>query len=63
MMCPTIGIHPNGTYLEINDPLLSWWVIPPAVIIAILLFMILSFLTSHLFASSTNDKMKKQEVL
>lgn len=63
MMCPTIGIHPNGTYLEINNPLLSWWVIPPAVIIAILLFMILSFLTSHLFASSTNDKMKKQEVL
>ncbi|MDI5788939.1 hypothetical protein PO124_12530 [Bacillus licheniformis] len=39
-MCPTIGIHPNGVPLENGDPLTSWAVVPPAVVLSVLLFAI-----------------------
>ncbi|MGG0901096.1 lantibiotic immunity ABC transporter MutE/EpiE family permease subunit [Bacillus subtilis] len=60
MMCPTIGIHPNGLLLEKNDPLLSWMVVPPAILISILLFLIIAFLTSRSFAPSIDYRTKNQ---
>ncbi|MEC0598771.1 lantibiotic immunity ABC transporter MutE/EpiE family permease subunit [Bacillus spizizenii] len=63
MMCPTIGIHPNGLLLENNDPLLSWMVVPPAIVISILFFLILAFLTSRSFAPTTDYKMNKREAM
>ncbi|NLM38861.1 MAG: lantibiotic immunity ABC transporter MutE/EpiE family permease subunit [Firmicutes bacterium] len=36
MMCPLIGVHPNGTFLPPNDPLLNSGVIPLGLTLAVL---------------------------
>ena len=63
MMCPAIGIHPNGLLLEKNDPLLSWAVVPSAVFISIVLLLILAFLTSRSFAPAKDYRTNKQEAM
>ncbi|WP_270573374.1 lantibiotic immunity ABC transporter MutE/EpiE family permease subunit [Bacillus glycinifermentans] len=50
MMCPAIGIHPNGLPLENGDPLHSWAVVPPAVLLSALLFAVLMVATKRSFS-------------
>ncbi|MBP2072426.1 lantibiotic immunity ABC transporter MutE/EpiE family permease subunit [Thermoanaerobacterium butyriciformans] len=45
LMCPIIGVHPNGTLLQINDSLRDPSVIPIGVIVSVLAFLIFSILT------------------
>lgn len=49
MICPLIGIHPNGIPLKENDPLLSASVLPVGIFISIMAFLLLTVLTSIWF--------------
>lgn len=50
MMCPIVGVHPNGVPLEKGSPLLDPSVIPIGLAIALVMFLLLSFLTAVWFA-------------
>ncbi|KDE49234.1 lantibiotic permease [Geobacillus sp. CAMR12739] len=50
MMCPIVGVHPNGVPLEKGNPLLDPSVIPTGLAIALAIFLLLSFLTAAWFA-------------
>lgn len=63
VMCPTIGIHPNGVPLENGDPLTSWAVVPPAVVLSVLLFAILARLTRRSFSPAVDRKSIKREAV
>jgi len=54
LMCPIIGVHPNGTALLDGNPLLSTDSITKGIIISLAFFIIISFITSIWF--------KKREV-
>ena len=49
LMCPIIGVHPNGTLLESTSPLLDASVIPQGIIISIVSLIILAFITAVWF--------------
>jgi len=49
LMCPIIGVHPNGVPLELSDPLRNPSVIPMGVIMAIAALMIFTMITSIWF--------------
>lgn len=55
LICPILGILPNGLLAEAKDPLLNSNVIPVGIGLSIVLFIILLLATAHWF--------KKQEVL
>lgn len=50
LMAPILGILPNGTLGEANNPLLNSNVILPGVILSILLFVLLALGTAHWFS-------------
>ncbi|WP_302417525.1 lantibiotic immunity ABC transporter MutE/EpiE family permease subunit [Blautia marasmi] len=50
LMCPIIGVHPNGVLLEAGDPLLDPSVIPVGVVVSIAAFLVFTVLSSVWFA-------------
>jgi len=50
LMCPIMGVHPNGTALAANDALLSTSVIPAGILISLLFFIAASMLTAFWFS-------------
>lgn len=50
LMCPIIGVHPNGIILSDGDPLLAASVIPLGIMVSILVFTVMTFLTSIWFS-------------
>ncbi|MFT5871526.1 MAG: lantibiotic protection ABC transporter MutE/EpiE family permease subunit [Clostridium sp.] len=54
IMCPILGILPNGTLAEIGSPMLNHSVIPIGIILSLILFALLLIVTANWF--------KKQEV-
>lgn len=54
LMCPIIGVHPNGTILPEGSPLLSADLVVKGIIISLASFIVISFVTSIWF--------KKREV-
>lgn len=51
-----LGIHPNGTYLPSDSPLLKQSVVPVAVIISLGLLIVTSLLTMFLYESKVSNK-------
>ncbi|WP_223068848.1 lantibiotic immunity ABC transporter MutE/EpiE family permease subunit [Paenibacillus caui] len=49
LMCPVIGVLPNGLPVPAGDPLLDKSVILPGIIISVFLFVVLSLLTAWSF--------------
>ena len=49
LMCPIIGVHPNGTLLESANPLLNSSVIPVGFAISFIAFIIFTFITAVWF--------------
>lgn len=49
LMCPLIGVHPNGIALNQGDPLLNGDVIGIGIILSMISFSILLFITGKLF--------------
>lgn len=49
LMCPILGILPNGTLAEAGDILLNPNAIPSGIIMSVLLFLLLIFVTAHWF--------------
>ncbi|UZW14699.1 lantibiotic immunity ABC transporter MutE/EpiE family permease subunit [Clostridium pasteurianum] len=49
LMCPILGIHPNGISLENNSPLLSSSVIPIGIIVSVAAVIVFTFLTAKWF--------------
>lgn len=49
LMCPIIGVHPNGTLLEAGDPLTSSSVIPIGILLAILVFIVTTLISAVWF--------------
>ncbi|KYD26333.1 hypothetical protein B4113_1111 [Geobacillus sp. B4113_201601] len=50
LMCPIVGVHPNGVPLKTGDPLSDPSVIPIGLAMALAMFLLLSFLTAVWFA-------------
>lgn len=50
LMCPVIGVHPNGILLGADDPLLDHSVIPIGIIASLLWLALSSVLTSYWFS-------------
>lgn len=49
LMCPIIGIHPNGTILSGGDPLLSLSVVPVGIIVSLAAVVMLTLFTAVWF--------------
>lgn len=49
LMCPIIGVHPNGILLEDNDPLLDMSVIPTGIILSLIIFITIIFISAFWF--------------
>ena len=49
LMCPTIGVHPNGIVLSAGDGLLDAGVIPVGILVSLVVFVVLSMLTALWF--------------
>lgn len=49
LMCPIIGVHPNGTLLKANDPLLNSSVIVIGIIVSLAALIIFTFITTVWF--------------
>lgn len=49
LMCPIIGVHPNGTVLRDGDPLLDPSVIPVGIGISVILFIIITAISGVWF--------------
>ncbi|MBE0343169.1 lantibiotic immunity ABC transporter MutE/EpiE family permease subunit, partial [Paenibacillus sp. 28ISP30-2] len=49
MMCPVVGIHPNGLLLEANSPLRNASVLPVGIVMSVVLFMVLALITGKRF--------------
>ncbi|MDO5689304.1 MAG: lantibiotic immunity ABC transporter MutE/EpiE family permease subunit [Tissierellia bacterium] len=45
LMCPVVGIYPNGLWIEANSPLLDPGVILPGLLISLLMFAFLTMMT------------------
>ncbi|MFN2746483.1 MULTISPECIES: lantibiotic immunity ABC transporter MutE/EpiE family permease subunit [Bacillus] len=63
VMCPAIGIHPNGLPLETGDPLKSWSVVPLAVVLSVLLCAVLLMLTRRSFSPAGDRGAIKREAV
>jgi ABC-2 type transport system permease protein len=50
LMCPIIGVHPNGTLLDASDPLRDSSVIPIGITLGVVAFIIFTVLTSIWFS-------------
>lgn len=50
LMCPIIGVHPNGTVLPANNQLLNASVIPIGIIVSLVFLAIMSLLTAIWFS-------------
>jgi ABC-2 type transport system permease protein len=50
LMCPIIAVHPNGTLLDVSDPLKDSSVIPIGIILAIIVFIVSTILTAVWFS-------------
>lgn len=50
LMCPVIGVHPNGTILPQTSPLFDAGVIPVGVGVSLAVFVVLTFFTAQWFA-------------
>jgi len=50
MMCPAIGVHPNGVPLTAGDPLWNFAVIPAGLLFSIVLFLIVLLGTGFAFS-------------
>ena len=50
MMCPLIGVHPNGILLHAGDPLLDFSVIPVGLAVSLAAFSAFTLLTAAWFA-------------
>ncbi|MFU0825827.1 MULTISPECIES: lantibiotic immunity ABC transporter MutE/EpiE family permease subunit [Clostridium] len=55
LMCPVLGVLPNGTLALKGDALLNWNVVPVGIILAIVMFLLLLVMTARWF--------QKQEVM
>lgn len=51
LMCPVLGILPQGVMANANDPLLNPGVIPVGIILSLVLFTLLTIATAHWFPS------------
>lgn len=49
LMCPVIGVHPNGTMLQPGDPRFDAGVIPVGVALSLAVFVVLSMVTALWF--------------
>ncbi|HHY67819.1 MAG TPA: lantibiotic immunity ABC transporter MutE/EpiE family permease subunit [Alicyclobacillus sp.] len=49
LMCPVVGVHPNGVLLEASDPLKDPAVIPIGIVLAITAFVLFTWITSLWF--------------
>ncbi|MFJ7913583.1 MULTISPECIES: lantibiotic immunity ABC transporter MutE/EpiE family permease subunit [unclassified Lysinibacillus] len=49
LICPTLEILPNGLLVPEGSPLLNTWVIAPGILIALVWFALISFLTARWF--------------
>lgn len=49
LMCPTIGVHPNGIVLSAGDRLLDAGVIPVGILVSFVVFVVLSMVTALWF--------------
>lgn len=49
LMCPIIGVHPNGVFLQANDPLLNASVIPAGILAALVTFVLGTAITALWF--------------
>lgn len=49
LMCPIIGVHPNGVLLEPSSPLNSASVIPIGIMLSVVVFIIFTILTAMWF--------------
>ncbi|MDD1504399.1 lantibiotic immunity ABC transporter MutE/EpiE family permease subunit [Lysinibacillus sp. CNPSo 3705] len=49
LICPTLEILPNGLPVPEGSPLLNTWVIAPGILIALVWFALISFLTARWF--------------
>lgn len=49
LMCPIIGIHPNGTLLNAGDPLLNTSVIPVGIAVSVILLIIITAISGVWF--------------
>ncbi|WP_124066182.1 lantibiotic immunity ABC transporter MutE/EpiE family permease subunit [Clostridium sp. E02] len=47
LMCPVVGVHPNGVTLAPSDPLLDPSVIPIGIFVSLAAFLILTMLTAQ----------------
>lgn len=54
LMCPIIGIHPNGTILEAGNSLLDTSVIWIGIIISIVAFLVITIITGAWFSRREN---------
>lgn len=50
LMCPIIGVHPNGTLLEATDPLLEASVIPIGIMVSLFSLIFLTGVTAAWFS-------------
>ena len=49
MMCPIVGIHPNGLILEAGNPLLNFSVVPAGILLSLIAATLLTLLTAAWF--------------
>ncbi|AEV67470.1 lantibiotic immunity ABC transporter MutE/EpiE family permease subunit [Acetivibrio clariflavus] len=49
LMCPIIGVHPNGTLLSASDPLRDISVIPKGIMMSVVVFILFTMITSVWF--------------
>lgn len=50
LMCPIIGVHPNGVLLDSSSPLLETAVIPLGILVSLAVFLFLTCLTGFWFS-------------
>jgi lantibiotic protection ABC transporter MutE/EpiE family permease subunit len=50
LMCPVVGVHPNGAMLEANSPLWNSSVIPVGIVVSLIFFAVTALLTSVWFS-------------
>ncbi|MCC0632546.1 lantibiotic immunity ABC transporter MutE/EpiE family permease subunit [Clostridioides sp. ZZV15-6388] len=49
LMCPIVGVHPNGAILETGNPLLDSSVIPVGIIVSMVVFVVITVITGIWF--------------
>ena len=49
MMCPIVGIHPNGLILDAGNPLLNFSVVPVGILLSLIAATLLTLLTAAWF--------------